>query len=53
MDSDLLKKRVEVLAEKLAQIWNELGPDYAPMLRAQFDKFIVVVGVEFPKEDDD
>lgn len=53
MDRDLLKKRIDGLTESILRAWQEFGPGVAPVLRARYGEFIVVVGIEFAKEDDD
>jgi hypothetical protein len=52
MDRDLLRERLEKAIDGVLNAWDEFGPDAAPVLRMRYGSYIVVVGVEFAKEDD-
>jgi hypothetical protein len=53
MDRDLLRERLEKAIGGVLNAWDEFGPDAAPVLRMRYGPYIIVVGVEFAKEDDE
>jgi hypothetical protein len=53
MTRDQLIERLGEVGVKTLKAWDEFGPDAAPMLRVRYGRYVIVVGVEFAKEDDD
>jgi hypothetical protein len=53
MTRDQLIERIEEVGLKAITAWDEFGPEAVMTARKRYGRYVIVVGVEFAKEDED